>query len=196
MTLTHLDLDRIEGLAGRLTAARSRFEAYTDTPSVVYAVPGTDRLAVLRDDVLMAQYRLAEAASDLTAMITRIRELEGALELPDADSLINISVKNGVLLSITVGANVLVNAVKYDPLLVAFDEHGESYEPEVTDVAKWLDAIITALRSEEEDGTTLVHRMLDKAAIEAIESGAEGIKTGDDLKDEHRARTALQRKTP
>ncbi len=109
-----------------------------------------------------------------------------------ADMLPTITVENGVLLSIKIGVNVLVNAVRYDPQLVAFDDDGESYEPEVTDPAKWLDALATALRSEEEDGTTPVHRMLDKAAMEAIENGAEGIKTGGDFKEEARRARATE----
>ena len=44
-------------------------------------------------------------------------------------------------------------------------------ECKVTDEA----AILQELRHEEEDGTTLVHIMLDKAAERAVENGAEGI---------------------
>ncbi len=47
-------------------------KAYTGAPTVVYAVPGVpDRLAVLRDDILMAQYRLDEAADALPAIASR-----------------------------------------------------------------------------------------------------------------------------
>ena len=60
MTLTHLDLDRIEGLAGRLRLC-------ADDP-------------MWADHAEVSKRLLSEAASDLTAMITRIREVEGALE--------------------------------------------------------------------------------------------------------------------
>lgn len=45
----------------------------------------------------------------------------------------------------------------------------------ITDRAKFVQAMIEELKSEEEDGTTLVHVMLDKAAERAVENGAEGI---------------------
>ena len=60
MTLTHLDLDRIEGLAGRLRES------------------GTKNAPRNSNGVYMSI--CDEAADDITALITRIRELEEALE--------------------------------------------------------------------------------------------------------------------
>lgn len=65
MTLTHLDLDRIEGLAGRLRDG--------------IAVRPMETADGLMPDLGATASMMAEAASDLTALITRIRELEGAL---------------------------------------------------------------------------------------------------------------------
>lgn len=45
----------------------------------------------------------------------------------------------------------------------------------VTDQDAFAKEILRELRREEEDGTTLVHLMLDKAAERAVENGAEGI---------------------
>lgn len=58
---------------------------------------------------------------------------------------------------------------------VAFDEAYGEHGYSVTDAAEFARAIVGELRAEEEDGTTLVHRMLDKASTRALENGAEGI---------------------
>jgi hypothetical protein len=63
------DIEPVATLVERLKAGAARFKGITDAPTVIYTVPGaTDRLAILRDDVLMAQYRLEEAASALLAL--------------------------------------------------------------------------------------------------------------------------------
>jgi len=70
----------VQELISRLTSAHGRLVAYTSAPDMIYTVPGAvDRLAVKRDDVLMAQYRIAEAATTLAAQAARIEELEKAL---------------------------------------------------------------------------------------------------------------------
>ena len=50
----------------------------------------------------------------------------------------------------------------------------------VTNTKVFSDAVLSELRSEQEDGTTLVHVMLDAAVLEAVEQGAEGVKLGDE----------------
>lgn len=45
----------------------------------------------------------------------------------------------------------------------------------ITDKEAFAKAVLHELRREEEDGTTLVHRMLDKAMLRAIEQGCEGV---------------------
>jgi len=45
----------------------------------------------------------------------------------------------------------------------------------VTDIAAWRDAIIRELRREQEDGTTPVHLLLDRAVAKAFEGGEEGV---------------------
>jgi hypothetical protein len=54
-------------------------------------------------------------------------------------------------------------------------ENEECKEPKVTDEKVFAEAIVHELNAEAEDGTTLVHRMLDQAAENAVEQGAEGI---------------------
>ena len=45
----------------------------------------------------------------------------------------------------------------------------------VTDAAAWRDAVVRALRREQEDGTTPVHLLLDQAVFHAFEMGEDGI---------------------
>jgi hypothetical protein len=48
----------------------------------------------------------------------------------------------------------------------------------VTDAALAAESIVRALRHESEDGTTLVHEMLDSAVLNAFEEGDEGFDGG------------------
>ena len=45
----------------------------------------------------------------------------------------------------------------------------------ITDVALFAAAVVQELEREEEDGTTPVHRLFDKAFEEAAEQGSEGV---------------------
>jgi hypothetical protein len=46
---------------------------------------------------------------------------------------------------------------------------------EVSDAAAFAPYLVTALSEESEDGTTMIHKMLDRAIIDACEQGAEGV---------------------
>lgn len=108
------------------------------------------------------------------------------------DQHVNVELIDGRLV-ISIGVDTLATAIKYMPQLDdAFDEvEGKEIETEITDADKLAAAIVETLDDEEEDGTTLVHRMLDKAALQAIENGAEGIVTADDkLRELKRQRKA------
>lgn len=74
---------------------------------------------------------------------------------------------DGDCLNISVGKNILIHALKYGL---------ESYlmgDVEVTDIDGFVKDIVRELEDEEEDGSTPVHRMLDKAGYSAIEQGSE-----------------------
>lgn len=60
---------------------------------------------------------------------------------------------------------------------VAWDEqYGfEQHSLRVCDVAAFAKEFVRELNSEAEDGTTLIHIVLDKAAVNAAENGAEGL---------------------
>lgn len=64
-----------------------------------------------------------------------------------------------------------------DAAKVAFDEEwGEGeHGIAVVDPAVFAGELVRALNDEGEDGTTLVHQMLDKACVNAAEDGAEGL---------------------
>lgn len=79
---------------------------------------------------------------------------------------LSVNVVDGRL-EITVGIDILKYAVRF---------RGPLDEKIVTDTKVFAEAIALELRREEEDGTTLVHRMLDKAATNAVENGCEGVK--------------------
>jgi hypothetical protein len=64
-----------------------------------------------------------------------------------------------------------------DAALVAFDEqYGfEQHDISVVDTAAFAKELRCELSRESEDGTTLVHLMLDKACVNAAENGAFGL---------------------
>lgn len=79
-------------------------------------------------------------------------------------------------LVISVGIATLAQAIEWSPDLFLHDaKTGEFIGPRITDTAVFAKEIALILQREEEDGTTLVHRLLDKAASEAIDQGAEGV---------------------
>ncbi len=60
------------------------------------------------------------------------------------------------------------------------DEYGEEdHGVAVIDAAVFAPYFVRELNEEEEDGATLVHLMLDKAAIKAADNGAEGLSDND-----------------
>lgn len=85
---------------------------------------------------------------------------------------LDVSVEDGVL-KITIGVETLKWAVEASP---TFDD----CNIKVTDADVFAQAVADELLQEDEEGTTLVHMMLDGAATQAIDQGAEGISVGDE----------------
>lgn len=50
----------------------------------------------------------------------------------------------------------------------------------LTDAALFAKNMVRALNDEDEQGTTMIHKMFDKAINEALEQGAEGIEEHED----------------
>lgn len=89
------------------------------------------------------------------------------------DQLLHAEIVDG-LLCISIGVDTLTKAVTG-----MLDDRG--YEgPVVVDSDEFAEAILMSLQREEEDGSTVIHHALDKAAINAVEDGCEGITFGDD----------------
>lgn len=78
-------------------------------------------------------------------------------------------------LSISLGLNVLSHATEYGLSKVFGDDF------KITDCDIFAAEIVRSLTVEDEDGTTPVHKMIDEAAIHAVEFGAEGVEYPDDV---------------
>lgn len=91
------------------------------------------------------------------------------------DAPLTVSIRDGQL-RITVGIDTIKYAVEIDPSLSRYDdETGDFIEPTLTDIDTFVVGMQRALEREDEQGSTLVHQILDQAALWAIEQGAEGI---------------------
>lgn len=90
-----------------------------------------------------------------------------------AGKLLDVSVVDGVL-TISIGVGLLAFAVQAASDVSEWPEDFKIVDPET-----FAKGIANALLAEEEDGTTPVHRMLDAAAVEALEQGADGCVEGD-----------------
>lgn len=77
---------------------------------------------------------------------------------------LQVEIKDGRL-EITIGVDLMCFAIEHGPM-------GEGLT--ITDKDVFAKEVLNALLTEEEDGSTPVHRMLDSAANEACEQGAEG----------------------
>ena len=75
-------------------------------------------------------------------------------------------------LVISVGVETIGHAISLSPYIMRFED-GE--EPQITDPDLFAKEIVRELDRESEDGTTLIHLALDKAAERAIENGCEGV---------------------
>lgn len=89
-----------------------------------------------------------------------------------ADSPLKVEIR-GSRLVISIGIGPLAFASVRGDYFEQLDPDGEK-QIKITDELAWARGILAALKKEEEDGTTLVHRMFDKAAEDHFENGGEG----------------------
>lgn len=89
------------------------------------------------------------------------------------DDLLGVKIVDGKL-TIEIGVSALCHAVTHSPYLAQFDGGFE-----ISDEEALVEAICLTLLDEKEDGSTLVYRMFDKAAENAIEDGCDGIEFED-----------------
>lgn len=85
-----------------------------------------------------------------------------------------VEIEKGVL-TIAVPVGALATAAPY-----AFDKRWgyEQHGLTVTDENAFAREVLRQLRKESEDGTTVVHLMLDKAMCDVCEDGGEGVEQG------------------
>jgi hypothetical protein len=86
--------------------------------------------------------------------------------------------RDGDDLVLRVTLDSLASATELSPAFqdIVFDEKaGDFRKITVTDKAAWAKAVLTEVHNEAEDGTTLIHRMFDKAFSKALDQGASGI---------------------
>lgn len=83
-------------------------------------------------------------------------------------SPLSVSVADGVL-SISIGVDVLAHAISVGR------RYGSPFDLIVTDPDAFAKEVALELQSEEEDGTTRVHMLLDEVALSVAENGGEGI---------------------
>lgn len=83
---------------------------------------------------------------------------------------LDVAIRSGRL-EITIGIDVLAHAVLAGPV-------GDQIPNlTITNAQAFAQAVMHELTAESETGTTVVHRMLDKAGMDAIDHGAEGVET-------------------
>ena len=91
----------------------------------------------------------------------------------DEDKLLTAEVKKGVL-TISIGLDQLCHACSI----------GRRYgleEIEITDKKLFVEGIVRQLKSQDHDGSTVVHKMFDDAVTEMLENGELGV---DELESE------------
>lgn len=82
----------------------------------------------------------------------------------NSNDLLKIEVVDGKVI-ISIGVDAMCHAIKMGPAW--YDNF------QITDQAGFVDDIVSELTREEEDGSTLVHKMFDEAARGAVENGSE-----------------------
>lgn len=89
------------------------------------------------------------------------------MENIDDKEELRVAVKDGIL-NISIGINLLAFAVKNSP------QWPEEFI--ISNVQDFANSVKVALEDEEEDGSTILHRLFDGAALWALEHGYEGFK--------------------
>lgn len=86
------------------------------------------------------------------------------------------------MLKVKAGPKGLTISISYKSLAVAADYVLDGFK--VVDPVVFGKEVAHMLQDEEEDGTTLVHRMFDDAFREVVEQGGEGVEELEELEDD------------
>lgn len=84
------------------------------------------------------------------------------------DQVLKVEIEKG-LLTISIGIDTLCDALNY-----SLEEYFDG-EVRITDNNVFAKEVLNRFYIEEEDGSTMVHRLFEKAAYDAVEFGANGI---------------------
>lgn len=93
-------------------------------------------------------------------------------DIPQTTELVSLE-GHDVVIRITPEA--LTHATEHGVLCTFIPQTGNFRAAQITDMAKWRDAVLRALRRESENGDTPVHIMLDACLEHALEQGEEGV---------------------
>jgi hypothetical protein len=89
---------------------------------------------------------------------------------------LTVKISKSGAITIRLGKTDLKRAAVWLSDFEHYDEKsGDVLVPKVINPSAFAEAVYHQLNDEEEDGTTIVHRMFDDAIKEAVEQGAEGI---------------------
>jgi hypothetical protein len=89
---------------------------------------------------------------------------------------LTVTVRGGVL-QISIGCNVLASAIATGDDFHRFDDEKDEYVRDfaITDGEKFAADVMRELEREEEDGSTLLSKLLDEAGRSAIDDGSGGV---------------------
>lgn len=78
------------------------------------------------------------------------------------------------LLNIEIKDNKVIISIGLEELIFAVQQEIKDFK--ITNKKGFIKHIVNELENEEEDGTTLVHKLFDEAANNAIENGSDNVK--------------------
>lgn len=104
-------------------------------------------------------------------------DLRSSGETVDAMRLFDLpltSVLNGERIDLSLGIGTLRHAAENHPDLYNPDKPNEP-AVDVTDATEFAMVVVEEINREDEEGNTLLTRMIDKAILQAVENGCEGV---------------------
>lgn len=174
---------------GDLTAAQATVGQHMDSIARCF-LPGARVTTLVRNpdgeatpgarDFMMTSDTLDEVAEMLRRRIiadSYVAKRVATAVAPTRDQGLAVEIIDGRLF-ISIGVDALMVAVKGGPVWSDQEEEGRGWV--ISDPDAFAAEIAHELRDEEDDGTTLVHVMLDAAIERAIEQGSLSIDFGED----------------
>ena len=172
-----------KSVEARLTEANDRaerlYERQQRDPNPVTAELRKENLADclrLAEESNVARHLVADIRAQLKALVDRpLPAAPPVTDTPQGWQPLEATTDDDVLL-VRIGVKSLANAVVLSDWAAPFSESADDFQRTfaITDPAQFAREVRRALEAEDEDGSTLLTRMLDKAAKAALDDGAEG----------------------